>query len=77
MFVVYLDGAPGPDFKKYQAMFQFEARNFDELTLVVGNVVWVSDLTLTLTLTSTLAFSRCFEEIVLDIHFNLLSFLYQ
>ena len=34
---------PGPGYKRYRALYQFEARNHDELTLMQGDTVWVCE----------------------------------
>ena len=34
-------GCPGPGFRKFKGLFQFEARNPDELSFDVDDVVWV------------------------------------
>ena len=36
-----LDACPGPGYRKFRGMFQFEARNHDELSFDVGDIVWV------------------------------------
>lgn len=33
---------PKPGYVRHQAMYQFDARNTDELSLKVGDIIWVS-----------------------------------
>lgn len=33
--------APGPGYRKFRGLFQFDARNSDELSFTTGDIVWV------------------------------------